>query len=281
MSDSFEVVEEHRCFGGTQGIYRHESKVTNTAMQFAFFAPSGDSDQNKPTLWFLSGLTCTEENFTVKSGAQKFAADYNINIVAPDTSPRGAGIDGEDDSYDFGTGAGFYVDATVPPWNRNYNMYSYIVSELQNLVVNNFPVDAAMQGITGHSMGGHGALTIGLKNPNLYRSVSAFSPICSPKQCPWGQKALKGYLGEDLTLWDQYDAVELIKMGHRSSGILVDQGRDDGFLDEQLKPDLLSSVCADFGQPLQLRMHSGYDHSYYFIASFIEDHIGFHAANLR
>ena len=281
MSDSIEVVSEHRCFGGIQGIYRHVSEATGTPMQFAVYIPPGTANEKWPVLWFLSGLTCTEENFTVKSGAQKFAAENGVSLVVPDTSPRNAKIEGEDDSYDFGTGAGFYLDAIRSPWHRNYKMYSYITSELQNLIANNFAVDKTRQGLFGHSMGGHGALTIGLKNPALFQSVSAFSPICAPTQCPWGQKALSGYLGDDAAQWNQYDAVELIKSGCRIGEILVDQGEADNFLREQLKPELLSAACAEHGQPLNLRMQPDYDHSYYFIASFIEDHIKFHALNLR
>ena len=276
-----ETVSEHRCFGGVQGVYRHQSQHTNTSMQFSAFVPSAAARGKCPVLWFLSGLTCTEENFTVKAGAQKYAESYGMIVVVPDTSPRGAGIEGEDESYDFGTGAGFYLDANQAPWNENYRMYSYITQELQALVSDNFPIDCTRQGITGHSMGGHGALTIGLKNPNLYRSISAFAPISSPTRCPWGQKALRGYLGDDDSAWTQYDAVELIRKGHRSGEILVDQGEADNFLQEQLKPELLSSVCVETGQPLQLRMQPGYDHSYYFIASFIEDHIEFHASSLN
>ena len=276
-----ETVSEHRCFGGVQGVYRHQSQHTSTPMQFSVFVPSAAARGKCPVLWFLSGLTCTEENFTVKAGAQKYAESYGMIVVVPDTSPRGAGIEGEDESYDFGTGAGFYLDATQAPWDQNYRMYSYITQELQALVSDNFPIDCSRQGITGHSMGGHGALTIGLKNPHLYRSISAFSPICSPTQCPWGQKALRGYLGDDGSAWIQYDAVELIRNGYRSGEILVDQGEADNFLQEQLKPELLSSVCVETGQPLQLRMQPGYDHSYYFIASFIEDHIEFHASSLN
>ena len=276
-----ETVSEHRCFGGVQGVYRHQSQHTNTPMQISAFVPSAAAGGKCPVLWFLSGLTCTEENFTVKAGAQKYAESYGMIVIVPDTSPRGAGIEGEDKSYDFGTGAGFYLDATQAPWNENYRMYSYITQELQTLVSDHFPIDCSRQGITGHSMGGHGALTIGLKNPHLYRSISAFSPICSPTQCPWGQKALRGYLGANGSAWTQYDAVELIRNGHRSGEILVDQGEADNFLQEQLKPELLSSVCVETGQPLHLRMQPGYDHSYYFIASFIEDHIAFHASNLN
>ena len=276
-----ETVSEHRCFGGVQGVYRHQSQYTNTPMQFSAFLPSAVARGKCPVLWFLSGLTCTEENFTVKAGAQKHAESYGMILVVPDTSPRGAGIEGEDESYDFGTGAGFYLDATQAPWDRNYRMYSYITQELQALVMDNFPIDSTRQGITGHSMGGHGALTIGLKNSNLYRSISAFAPICSPIRCPWGQKALGRYLGDDDSASTQYDAVELIRKGHRSGEILVDQGKSDNFLQEQLKPELLSSVCVETGQPLQLRIQPGYDHSYYFIASFIEDHIAFHASSLN
>ena len=275
-----EIINEHRCHGGVQGFYRHESQTTKTSMQFSVFVPLAAAGGKFPALWFLSGLTCTEENFTIKSGAQRYAEKFGVIVVAPDTSPRGAGIDGEDDDYDFGTGAGFYLDATAHPWDRNYKMYTYITQELQQLVKENFPIDASRQGITGHSMGGHGALTIGLKNPDVYRSISAFSPICSPTQCPWGRKALSGYLGADQAAWRQYDSVELIRDGYSSGEILVDQGDSDGFLAEQLKPELLSSACADAGQPLQMRMQEGYDHSYYFIASFIEEHIAFHASRL-
>jgi S-formylglutathione hydrolase len=249
-------------------------------MQFALFTPPGAIDDKAPVLWYLSGLTCTEENFTVKAGAQRYASEHGLILVAPDTSPRGAGIGGEEEDYDFGTGAGFYVDATVEPWADNYRMYSYITSELPQLVFDRFPADPARQGITGHSMGGHGALTIGLKNPDVYRSISAFSPICSPTTCPWGEKALGGYLGNDRTSWLAYDACELIRSGNRSGEILVDQGDADDFLSSQLKPELLQEVCKDTGQPLTLRMQQGYDHSYYFIASFIGDHVAFHAARL-
>ena len=275
-----EIVSEHRCFGGVQGIYRHDSQCTNTPMQFSVYQPPAAAKGKHPVLWFLSGLTCTEENFTVKAGAQNHAAQNGMILIVPDTSPRGAGIEGEDESYDFGTGAGFYLDATQSPWNVNYRMYSYVTQELQNIVSENFPVDLTRQGITGHSMGGHGALTVGLKNPDIYRSISAFAPICAPTECPWGQKALRGYLGDDDSAWAQYDTVELIRRGCRSGEILVDQGEADNFLQEQLMPELLSSVCVETGQELQLRMQPGYDHSYFFIASFIEDHITFHASKL-
>ncbi len=278
---SIEVVEEHRCFGGNQLICRHTSNATGTSMRFAIFLPTSKPTQKNAVLWFLPGLTCTEENFIVKSGAQRYAYQHEMILIATDTSPRGADIEGEDESYDFGSGAGFYVDATAPPWDRNYRMYSYIASELQSLVVAEFPVDRDRQAITGHSMGGHGALTIGLKNPHLFRSISAFSPICSPMNCPWGQKALSGYLADDVSSWKQYDAVELVKSGCRSGEILVDQGDSDSFLADQLKPELLTDVCRDAGQQLTFRMQPGYDHSYFFVASFIEDHIKFHHERLQ
>ena len=276
-----EVIGEQRCFGGVQGIYRHQSVQTATPMQFSVFVPAHNPGENLPVLWYLSGLTCSEENFTVKAGAQRYAAEYGLILVAPDTSPRGAGIAGEDDDYDFGSGAGFYVDATRSPWDVNYNMYSYITQELPDLLFEHFDADRSRQGITGHSMGGHGALTIGLKNSDVYTSISAFSPICSPLNCPWGEKALGGYLGDDRQHWLQYDAVELIKNGNSSGEILVDQGDADNFLHDQLKPELLEQICAEKDQKLNLRMQPGYDHSYYFIASFIEDHIVFHAARLK
>ena len=275
-----EVISEQRCFGGVQGVYRHDSEQTGTPMQFSVFVPTVGTGK-MPVLWYLSGLTCTEENFTVKAGAQRYAAENGIILVAPDTSPRGANIEGEDDDYDFGTGAGFYVDATNPPWDKNYRMYSYISDELPELVLGNFPVDGKAQGISGHSMGGHGALTIGLKNPQTYKSISAFSPICAPIQCPWGQKALSGYLGKDSASWAEYDATALVETGCSSGEILIDQGDADNFLEDQLKPALFSRVCEDNNQPVNLRMQPGYDHSYYFIASFIKDHIEFHATRLK
>lgn len=274
-----ETVSEQRCFGGVQGIYRHESAETGTPMQFSVYMP--DASDRVPVLWYLSGLTCTEENFTVKAGAQRYAAQHNIALIAPDTSPRGEGIEGEDESYDFGSGAGFYVDATQSPWDVSYRMYSYISRELPALVADGFAVDMTQQGITGHSMGGHGALVLGLRNPDVYASISAFSPICAPSQCPWGEKALGGYLGDDRGTWREYDAVALLEDGCRSGEILVDQGDADDFLQEQLQPQLLIAAAQQAGQPLRLRMQSGYDHSYYFIATFIGDHIAFHAARLR
>ena len=276
-----DTLSEQRCFGGVQGIYSHASRETGTPMRFSVFAPPAAGEGTVPVLWFLSGLTCTEENFTVKAGAQRYAAEHGIMLVAPDTSPRGAGIDGEDDDYDFGTGAGFYVDATEPPWDGNYRMYSYVTRELPELVFARFPGDRDRQGITGHSMGGHGALTIGLRNPDTYGSISAFSPICAPMQCPWGRRALGGYLGEDRDAWKVHDATELIRAGALVREILVDQGDADEFLGEQLKPELLVAVCGEMGQPVNFRMQPGYDHSYHFVASFIGDHVRFHAERLK
>ena len=275
------LVSQNRCFGGVQAVYSHDSTQTKTPMRFSIFTPDHVTDQSLPVLWYLSGLTCTEENFTVKAGVQRYAAQHGLIVIAPDTSPRGANIEGEDDSYDFGSGAGFYVDATESPWSENYRMYSYITKELPELVFNEFNADTNRQGITGHSMGGHGALTIALKNPDTYKSVSAFAPICSPTQCPWGHKALGGYLGSDQNTWLDYDAVELIKAGKKVSGeILVDQGGGDDFLAEQLKPELLQKACDDNGQGLNLRIHEGYDHSYFFIATFMGDHVAHHTKEL-
>jgi S-formylglutathione hydrolase len=275
-----EVISEQHCFGGVEGVYSHVSVETGTPMRFSVFRPASNDAKLLPVLWYLSGLTCTEENFTVKGGAQRYAAEHGLMLVAPDTSPRGANIDGEDDSYDFGSGAGFYVDATVSPWSKNYRMYSYVTVELPKLIFSSFAADPDRQGITGHSMGGHGALTIGLKNPDTYRSISAFSPICAPMQCPWGEKALTGYIGANRESWGQYDAVSLISQGARSGRILVDQGDADDFLTEQLKPELLDEACKKSGQELTLRMQPGYDHSYYFVSTFIGDHVAFHAERL-
>jgi S-formylglutathione hydrolase len=274
---TLETISTHRCFGGTQGFYRHASAETGTAMRFSLFLPEGEGPF--PLLWFLSGLTCTDENFTTKAGAQRVAAELGLAIVAPDTSPRGDGV-ADDPNYDMGQGAGFYVDATQEPWARHFRMRSYIERELPALVAEHFDVDMERQGITGHSMGGHGALTIALRNPATYRSVSAFAPISSPMRCPWGEKALGGYLGTDRQAWRAYDATALIEDGRRVRDILVDQGDADSFLDSQLKPELLEAACAAASIPLTLRRQPGYDHSYYFIASFIEDHLRWHHARL-
>lgn len=280
-SMTVETISRHRCFGGIQGIHRHVSAETGTPMRFSVFVPPQAEHGPVPVLWFLSGLTCTEENFTVKAGAQRVAAELGLMLVAPDTSPRGDGVpDDPQGAYDFGLGAGFYVDAVQDPWARHYRMYSYIARELPQVLASAFPVDRTRQGISGHSMGGHGALTIALKNPDRFRSVSAFAPIAAPMACPWGEKALGRYLGPDRRDWRAYDACALIEDGHRLEALLVDQGGADQFLETQLRPDLLEAACAGAGIPLTLRRQPGYDHSYYFIASFMEDHLRWHAARL-
>jgi S-formylglutathione hydrolase len=271
---TLETRSKQRCFGGTQGFYAHASAETGTDMRFALFTPPGDGPF--PVVWFLAGLTCTEENFTAKAGAQRVAAELGLILVAPDTSPRGEGVADSPD-YDLGQGAGFYVDATAPPWAPHFRMRSYIERELPALVAAHFPADTARQGIMGHSMGGHGALTVALRNPERFRSVSAFAPIVSPLNCPWGEKALTAYLGPDRAAWRAYDACALIADGARLPHLLVDQGLADTFLETQLKPDLLEAT----GMPLTLRRQSGYDHSYYFIASFIEDHLRWHHRYLK
>jgi len=278
---SFEIVSQSRCFDGTQFVYRHASQETGTPMRVAVFVPPQAQNAKAPVVWFLSGLTCTEENFTVKAGAQRVASELGLILIAPDTSPRGEGVpDDSDGAYDLGLGAGFYVDATQEPWARHYRMRSYIEKELPDLIAENLPADMSRQGITGHSMGGHGALTIGLRNPGRFKAVSALAPIASPMNCPWGEKALSNYLGPDRAAWRDYDACALIKGGARVPDLLVDQGSADNFLDSQLKPQLLQSACAEAGIPLKLRMQDGYDHSYFFIATFIEDHLRWHAERL-
>jgi S-formylglutathione hydrolase len=279
---SIETISEQACFGGTQGFYRHRSVETGTDMRFAVYLPPQAQSASVPVLWFLAGLTCTEENFIVKAGAQRVAAELGIALVAPDTSPRGADVPGDpENAYDFGLGAGFYVDATQAPWSTHYRMYSYVARELPGLLRGRFPLDLARQGISGHSMGGHGALTLALRNPGAYRSVSAFAPIVAASTVPWGIKALGRYLGEDRSTWAAHDACELVRSGHRSPVILIDQGDADRFLAEQLRPELFEDACAAVGQPLLLRRQPGYDHSYYFIASFIEDHLRWHAQALK
>jgi S-formylglutathione hydrolase len=273
---------EQRAFGGVQGVYRHPSDETSCEMEFSVFLPPNADKAPVPVLYYLSGLTCTQENVTTKAGFQRYAAAYGIAVVCPDTSPRGAGFAGEDDAYDFGSGAGFYVDATEPPWSGMYRMYSYVTKELPEVIAANFPIDTSRASIFGHSMGGHGALTIALKNPDAYKSVSAFAPIVAPSQCPWGEKALAGYLGSDRQTWKASDATELIKSGHRMDGtILIDQGTADGFLEDQLKPQLFIDACMDAGQNVDLRLQEGYDHSYYLMASFMEDHVRHHAEALN
>lgn len=276
-----EKLSESRCFGGRQQQWTHEAETTACAMQFSIFLPEHAEVEPVPVLYWLSGLTCTDENFTQKAGAQRYAAEAGVAIVAPDTSPRGEGVpDDPDGAYDFGLGAGFYVNATQAPWSAHYRMYDYVVEELPRLVAANFPVDGDRAGIFGHSMGGHGALTIALRNPGRYRSVSAFAPISSPVNSPWGQKALGGYLGPDREAWRDHDACDLIGRAREKLPLLVDQGDADGFLADQLKPALLEAACKAAGHPLTLRMQPGYDHSYFFIASFVGDHIRHHARAL-
>ena len=275
------TVSQSRSFGGTQGIYSHASTELGCTMRFSVYMPPQAALSRVPVLYWLSGLTCTEENFTVKAGAQRVASELGIAVVAPDTSPRGLGIPGEGESWDLGLGAGFYVDATREPWSRGYRMYSYVTRELTALVNASFPVEPRRAGIFGHSMGGHGALVIALRNPEKYRSVSAFAPISSPTRCPWGEKALTAYLGEDRDAWREYDASLLLESrGWKGPTILVDQGTKDPFLENQLKPELLVEASRRAHVALDLRMQDGYDHSYYFIASFVADHLRFHAQAL-
>jgi S-formylglutathione hydrolase len=279
---ALEIAARWRCFGGEQRIYRHASVETRIDMRFAAFLPPQAASGKVPVFWFLSGLTCTEENFTTKAGAQRVAAELGVIVIAPDTSPRGKDVPGDPEgAWDFGLGAGFYVDATQAPWSANYRMASYIERELPGLVARELPADMTRQAISGHSMGGHGALTIALRNPGRYKSVSAFAPIASPLRCPWGEKALGNYLGPDKAAWRRYDATALIEDGARVPEILVDQGAADNFLATQLKPELLEQACANAGIALTLRRQAGYDHSYYFIASFIEDHLRWHADRLK
>jgi len=276
-----ETVSTSKAYGGTQGVYRHASTATGTDMTFAVYVPPHDEGARLPVLWFLSGLTCTHANVMDKGEYRRACADLGVILVAPDTSPRGDDVP-DDDAYDFGKGAGFYVDATEQPWAKNFRMRTYVEDELPALIGAEFPMaDMARQGIFGHSMGGHGALTIALRNPERFRSVSAFAPIVSPLQCPWGDKALGGYLGPDRTAWRAYDACALIEDGARVEDILVDQGDADGFLVEQLRPELLAAACKAEGIDLTLRMQSGYDHSYNFISTFMADHVAWHAKRLK
>ena len=280
---TIETLSETNCFGGRMGFYRHASGANNCDMQFSVFVPPQAADGKVPVLTFLSGLTCTEENFMVKSGAQRYAAELGIMLVSPDTSPRGEGVpDDHDGNYDFGLAAGFYLNATEEPWSQHYHMYDYVVEELPRLLAEALPADMGRQGIMGHSMGGHGALTIGLKNPGTYQSISAFAPICSPINCPWGQKALGNYLGDNARAWAKHDAVELIGTVDVTprNRILVDQGLSDQFLEQELYPHLFEGACRDNDVDLDMRRHAGYDHGYYFIASFMEDHLRHHAAIL-
>ena len=277
---ALEVLSEHRCFGGVQGFYRHASAECGSPMRFSVYRPPAAEHGPVPVLYYLAGLTCTEETFMIKAGAQRVAAELGLMLVAPDTSPRVPRLPGDDADWDFGLGAGFYVDATREPWSRHYRMYSYVTRELPGIVAASFPVRAATQGIFGHSMGGHGALVCALRNPGQYRSVSALAPICAPSNCPWGVKAFSGYLGDDRSAWADYDASVLVARGRFPGRILVDQGLSDKFLGEQLKPEALESAARTVGQDLELRRHDGYDHGYYFIASFVADHLRHHATVL-
>ncbi len=275
------VISEHKCFDGVMGYYSHDSDEVGLLMRFAVYQPPQARTHKVPVLFYLAGLTCTEETFMIKAGAQRLAAELGIALIACDTSPRSASIPGEADDWDFGLGAGFYVDATQPPWSKHYRMYSYVVQELPALIARSFPVDNGRQGIFGHSMGGHGALTLALRNPDQFRSLSAFAPICAPSRCPWGEKAFGGYLGEDRSSWRDYDATELITGGAKFGPILIDQGLSDTFLETQLYPDTFEAACNEVNQPLSLRSHAGYDHGYFFIASFMEDHLRHHATQLN
>ncbi len=271
---------EHACFGGVQGFYRHESEETGTPMKFGVFVPPQARTAPVPVLFYLAGLTCSEETFAIKAGAQRHAAEHGLMLVTPDTSPRDTGVDGADSAWDFGTAAGFYLDATEAPWRTNWRMGSYVTRELRRLVLAHFPAREDRVGLFGHSMGGHGALTLALNNPGLYQSVSAFAPIAAPTQCPWGVKAFTGYLGADKAAWARHDATELVKDGARLPPLLIDQGLADKFLAEQLHPDRFEAACREAGQPLTLRRHEGYDHGYYFISTFIADHLAHHAHQL-
>lgn len=276
---TIETVSTNRSFGGTQGVYRHASRETSTPMVFSVFVPDHAPGARLPVVWYLSGLTCTHANVTEKGEFRRACAELGLVFVAPDTSPRGDDVP-DDEAYDFGKGAGFYVDAARAPWAANFRMRSYIESELPEVIGAHFPADMARQGIMGHSMGGHGALTISLRNPGRFRSTSAFAPIVSPMNCPWGEKALGGYLGPDRAAWREYDACALIEDGARVPELLVDQGDADAFLKEQLKPELLEAACAKAGIPLTLGMREGYDHSYYFISTFMEPHLRWHHERL-
>ena len=275
-----DIVSETKSHGGRQLVVRHASSATSTEMTFSIFLPKhAERGDRLPVVWYLSGLTCTPANVTEKGEYRAACAERGLIFVAPDTSPRGEAVpDGE--GYDFGHGAGFYVDATEEPWAKNYRMWSYVTDELPALVVGEFPVDGYRQGLIGHSMGGHGALTVALRNPEMFRSVSAFAPIVAPSQVPWGQKALSGYLGDDRAAWRKHDAVALIEDGARVPELLVDVGDADSFLEKELRPDLLERACADAGIPLTLRRQPGYDHSYYFISTFMADHLRWHADRL-
>ena len=275
-----ETISEQRLHGGVQGFYRHTSQACGGSMRFAVYQPPQGARQTCPVLYFLAGLTCTEETATIKAGAQRLAAELGLVLVMPDTSPRDTGFEGATGDWEFGEGAGFYLDATEAPWSSRFNMHGYVAEELPALLAEHFPLDISRSALCGHSMGGHGALTIALKHPTRYRSVSAFAPIVAPSQVPWGRKALSRYLGDDPAAWASYDACELVRQRTFPGTILIDQGEADQFLEAQLKPELFDQACAEAGQPLLLRRHPGYDHSYWFISSFIDDHLHHHAAAL-
>ncbi len=276
---SIETISEARAHGGTQGVYRHASSATGTEMTFAVFVPSREPGAKLPVLWYLSGLTCTHANVTDKGEYRAACAEHGVILVAPDTSPRGEGVP-DAESYDLGQGAGFYVDATQQPWAAHFRMRSYIEDELPALIGEHFPADMDRQGVTGHSMGGHGALTLALRNPGRFRSVSAFAPIVAPSEVPWGEKALGGYLGEDRSAWREYDAVALIEDGARLPELLVDQGMADNFLVEQLHTHRLAEACEAAGISADIRLHEGYDHSYLFVSSFMAEHVTWQAERL-
>lgn len=278
--DGFETLSEQACFGGVQGFYRHASTSCAGPMRFAVYQPPQAVQGKCPVLYYLAGLTCTEETATIKAGAQRLAAQFGLVLVMPDTSPRDTGIEAATGDWEFGEGAGFYVDATQAPYAERFNMHRYVVEELPALIARHFPIDFERSGIFGHSMGGHGALTIALRYPERYRSVSAFAPIVAPSQVPWGQKALPRYLGDNPAAWADYDACELVRRQTFAGTILIDQGEADKFLEAQLKPELFDQACAEAGQALLLRRHPGYDHSYWFISTFMEDHLRHHAEAL-
>ncbi|MEM6706522.1 MAG: S-formylglutathione hydrolase [Acidobacteriota bacterium] len=279
MSDSLERIGRVRMHGGWIDTYTHASEACDCTMRFGVFLPPQAQEGPVPSLYWLSGLTCTEENFLQKSGAQRWASELGIALVAPDTSPRGLDLPGEHDDWDFGSGAGFYVDATRRPWSQHYRMHDYVVRELPALIEGRLPL-LPRRSVSGHSMGGHGAIVAALRNPGHFQSVSAFAPICAPTRCPWGEKAFSNYLGDDRESWKAYDSCELLREAERAPALLVDQGTEDGFLAEQLKPELLEEVCRERGHDLELRLREGYDHSYFFVASFFEEHLRFHAGAL-
>jgi S-formylglutathione hydrolase len=280
MSEVYTERSIHHCFGGQIGFYNHPSTETKTEMNFSVFMPPQSKHSNVPALLYLAGLTCTEETFMIKAGALHLASEKGLALICPDTSPRGANIKGEDADWDFGTGAGFYLDATQSPWAENYRMYSYITKEFIKLVAGSFPIDPDRIGIFGHSMGGHGALTLHLKNPTMFKTVSAFAPICAPTVCPWGEKAFSNYLGNNPDDWNNYDATQLIKTCGDGPNILIDQGLADDFLEKELHPHLFEEACRKSGRPLTIRRHDNYDHGYYFISSFMSDHIDHHMEQL-